>query len=112
MPVDAPVRLTSTSGRIDRALAGLDSAQETETRSTLRRLQEDCGCREGAILMISATAAAAFLLAQDTASRSATSITAIVVGVMFFSALVGKALGLLIARARLVALLRELERPP
>jgi hypothetical protein len=74
-------------------------------------MRADCGCREGALLMVTATLATVLYLAVDAEPRSTSAIALILGGVVFGGAAVGKAIGLLIARVRLLVALTRLERP-
>ena len=98
------------SERIDRAVARLEPGKAGNTRAALLRLRADCGCREGAWLMVAATAATVAYLVEDARSHSSVSVAAIILAVLFGSAAVGKALGIAIARMRLLLRLRDFER--
>jgi hypothetical protein len=102
--------MSRTDARIDRAVAALEPSRAEATRSRLRRIQTDCGCREGALLMLAATLATALQLALQAEPRPAATVALTLVGVLFGSAAVGKAIGLAIARVRLLVALSRLER--
>jgi hypothetical protein len=101
--------LTPLSVRIDRAVTQFEPGAAEEARRRLLQLRHDCGCREGAIVMLSTTCATVAYLIAMPSRRSALSIAVITLGVLFASAVTGKALGLLSARVRLLLCLRDLE---
>jgi NhaP-type Na+/H+ or K+/H+ antiporter len=94
------------SARIDRLVPETGDP----LREKLRALQLECGCKEGALLMVLSTIAASVFLIQDSGSRSAAAIALTVLAVMLSGAAVGKAIGLAVARVRLHLLLRAHER--
>jgi len=96
--------------RIDRATAGLEPSAAEATRARLETLRTDCGCREGALLMVAATVVTVLYLGGDAQPRSTLTTALIVLGVLFGGAAVGKTIGLVIARLRLQLFLTRLER--
>jgi hypothetical protein len=102
--------MTRTEARIDHVVAPLEPTAAEATRHRLHGLRTDCGCREGALLMVTALIGAIVYLNLETQPRSDSAIALILVGVLFGGAAVGKAIGLAIARARLLFALARLER--
>ncbi|MEJ7567709.1 MAG: hypothetical protein WKF41_05530 [Gaiellaceae bacterium] len=92
-----------------RATVGLEPQLADAIRHKLLQLHTSCGCQEGSVLMLAATAAAIayFVIAGQLGSIRSTAL--IIVGVMLGSGALGKVIGLAIARTRFFVLLRQLE---
>jgi len=87
---------------------GLEPAERVEVQARMARHNRDCGCAlGGATMTASVVAAVAYLAVTATFGIEALAAAA---GVVFASALLGKALGLVAASVRLELLRRSLSR--
>jgi len=91
-------------------LIRLEPAEAQIWRIKLEKLQADCGCGVGAVLMIAGFSTWVLYTAMEHAERTLGANILLGLGVLIASAAIGKAIGLFIARLRLELMLRKLEQ--
>lgn len=86
---------------VDRCLLMLERPEAAAWRSRLARLRSDCGCRMGSIVMLMTTAGWTLCWWQGRYATMGWRTTAVTgAGALFGSAVIGKILGLVVARLR------------
>jgi hypothetical protein len=100
----------AAAGAVDALLARMpdDDPAKARLRERARAHAQDCGCAMGAAFMSVVLVAAPVWLLATGGMRVGALVVA--VALVFVAAMVGKAAGLLLAHARLVVMLRSLER--
>ncbi|QEA39653.1 hypothetical protein FGL86_11630 [Pistricoccus aurantiacus] len=92
-------------------LESLPAHEAVVVKRRLDSLREDCGCRFGSIVMLIVTISwVIHTLLMPIAGRAWQSTVAIGLAVLFASALIGKLVGLGLARVRLYLAMRRLHR--